>query len=222
MTKKLRVIITGSTGMVGEGVLHECLQHPDVEKVLVINRKPCGYTHPKLKEVIHANFFNLQPIADDLKGYNACMFCAGISSVGKTEEEYYHFTYNMTMSVAQVLVDLNPDMVFCYVSGASTDSTEKGRVNWARVKGKTENDLMKLSFKEVYNFRPGFMMPTPGLRNVQKLYTYLAWLYPVLKVVAPNSVSTLREQALAMINAPLKGYDKQILEVPDIKKLAAK
>lgn len=222
MTKKIRVIITGATGMVGEGVLHECLQHPDVEKVLVINRKPCGYTHPKLKEIIHANFFNLQPIAYDLTGYNACLFCAGISSAGKTKEEYYHFTYNMTMHVAEVLVEQNPDMVFCYVSGAGTDSTEKGRLNWARVKGKTENDLMKLPFKEVYAFRPGFMLPTPGLINVNKYYKYLNWLFPILKLVIPNSVSTLRQQALAMINAPLRGYDKQILEVPDIKKLATK
>jgi uncharacterized protein YbjT (DUF2867 family) len=222
MTKKLRAIITGSTGMVGEGVLIECLNHPDVEKVLVINRKPCGYTHPKLKEIIHANFFNLQPIADQLTGYNACFFCAGITSVGKSKEEYYHFTYNMTMAVAQVLVDANPDMVFCYVSGASTDSTEHGSLAWARVKGKTENDLMKMSFKEVYNFRPGFMLPTKGMKYAQPFYKYINWLFPVLKMVAPNSVSTLQEQALAMINAPLKGYDKQILEVPDIKKLAAK
>ena len=144
---KIKAIITGVTGMVGEGVLHECLLHPDVESVLVINRKPCGVKHEKLKEIIHKDFFDLSSIEDQLAGYNACYFCAGVSSVGKKEDEYRRFTYDLTLNFANTLLKFNPDMTFCYVSGVGTDSTEKGRSMWARVKGKTENDLLKLPFK---------------------------------------------------------------------------
>ncbi len=143
---KIKAIITGVTGMVGEGVLHECLLHPDVESVLVINRKPCGVKHEKLKEIIHKDFFDLSSIEDQLSGYNACYFCAGVSSVGKKEDEYKRITYDLTLNFAKTLLKLNPDMTFCYVSGVGTDSTEKGRSMWARVKGKTENDLLKLRF----------------------------------------------------------------------------
>src|SRR5450759_1641309 len=141
---KIRTIITGATGMVGEGVLKETLLHPDVEKVLVINRKSCGITHPKLTEILHPDFYDISPIADQLKNYNACFFCLGVSSVGLKEDAYYSLTYTLTMHVAEILAKQNPDMTFCYISGAGTDATEKGRMNWARVKGKTENDLMKL------------------------------------------------------------------------------
>src|SRR5580704_15421272 len=163
MNKSVNAIITGATGMVGEGVLHECLLHPQVESVLVINRKPCGVVHPKLKEIIHNNFFDLSSIKDQLTGYNACFFCLGVSSVGMKEPEYYKLTYTLTLGFAETLARLNPDMVFEYISGAATDSTEKGRSMWARVKGKTENELAKLPFKKEYNFRPGYMHPTPGL-----------------------------------------------------------
>ncbi len=139
---KIRVVITGATGMVGEGVLHECIMHPDVEHILVINRKPCGVTHPKLNEIIHANFFDLSPIAEYLINYNACFFCLGVSSVGMKEPEYYHLTYELTMHVAETLSMHNQGMVFTYVSGSGTDTTEKGKLMWARVKGKTENDLI--------------------------------------------------------------------------------
>ena len=219
---KIKVIITGATGMVGEGVMHECLLHPLVESVLVINRKPGGMVHDKLKEIIHADFFDINPIADQLKGYDACFFCAGVTSVGKSEEEYYKLTYTLTLNFAKVLVEANPDRIFEYVSGASTDSTEKGKAMWARVKGKTENDLAKLPFKKVYNFRPGYMHPTPGLKNVNKYYKWITWLYPIVKAIAPNYVSTLKDMGLAMINAALYGYDKQILEVKDINALAKK
>ncbi|MGN6638785.1 MAG: NAD-dependent epimerase/dehydratase family protein, partial [Mucilaginibacter sp.] len=171
--KKIRAIVTGATGMVGEGVLHECLQHPQVDSVLIINRKPSGVSHSKLKEIIHKDFLDISAIEDQLSGYNACYFCLGVSSVGMKEPEYYRLTYTLTMNVAQTLSRLNPDMVFCYVSGASTDSTEKGRMMWARVKGKTENDLMKLPFKEVFAFRPGYMHPTPGLKNAISFYKYI-------------------------------------------------
>lgn len=218
--KKIRAILTGATGMVGEGVLHECLQHPQVEEVLVIGRKPCGVSHPKLKEIIHKDFFDITGIEDQLSGYNACYFCLGVSSVGMKEPEYYKLTYTLTMNVAQALSRLNPDMVFCYISGAGTDSTEKGRSMWARVKGKTENDLMKLPFKEVYAFRPGYMHPTPGLKNTLSFYKYIGWLYPFFRKFFPNTASTLAELGQAMINVTLYGYDKKILEVKDIVALA--
>ena len=213
---KIRTIITGATGMVGEGVLHECLQHEDVEAVLVINRKPCGIIHPKLKEVIHTDFFNLSSIEQQLANYNACFFCLGVSSVGLKEPEYTRLTYTLTMNFAETVLKQNPGMTFCYISGASTDSTEKGRMMWARVKGKTENDLMKLPFKQVYNFRPGVIEPTKGLKNTLVYYKYLGWLIPIIKLAAPNYITSLNQIGLAMINAAIKGYEKQVLEVKDI------
>lgn len=220
MSKKIRAIVTGATGMVGEGVLHECLQHPEVESVLVIGRKSCGVTHPKLKEIVHSNFLDLSPIEDQLIGYNACLFCLGVSSVGMKEPEYYQLTYTLTLHVAQTLSKVNPNMTFCYVSGSGTDSTEKGRSMWARVKGKTENDLMKLPFKAVYNFRPGYMQPTKGLKNTLPYYKYVDWMYPFWRFAFPGFVSTLSELGLAMINVSIYGYNKQILTVKDIVTLA--
>jgi len=213
---KIKVIITGATGMVGEGVLHECLLHPDVESVLAINRKPCGVKHEKLNEIIHKNLFDLSSIEDQLTGYNACYFCAGLSSVGKNEDEYKLITYDLTMHFANTLVKLNPDMIFCYVSGVGTDSTEKGRSMWARVKGKTENDLLKLPFKSAYMFRPGYIQPTKGLKNTYKAYKLFAPFYPILKLIFPKYVTTLGEIGLAMINVTLYGSSKQILECRDI------
>jgi uncharacterized protein YbjT (DUF2867 family) len=220
MDTKIRVIVTGATGMVGEGVLHECLLHRQVEAVLVINRKPCGVVHPKLKEIIHPDFFDLSATEDQLSGYNACYFCLGVSSVGMKEPEYYKLTYTLTLNVAQTLSRLNPDMTFCYVSGAGTDSTEKGRSMWARVKGKTENDLMKLPLKQVFNFRPGFMKATEGQKNVLPLYKYIGWLYPVLRRFFPGTVSTLAEVGQAMVGVTRFGYEKQVLEVRDIVAVA--
>lgn len=217
---KLKAIVTGATGMVGEGVMYECLQHTDVEEVLVLTRKPTGYSHPKLKEIIHADFYDITPIQEKLKGYNACFFCLGVSSVGMKEEEYYQKTYVLTMHVAKILSAQNPEMTFCYVSGASTDSTEKGSQMWARVKGKTENDLMKLPFKKVYNFRPGIMTPTKGLKNTLSFYKWLGWLIPIIKLFKPDWISSLKEVGTAMINTVRVGYEKQILEVRDIKILA--
>lgn len=220
---KLKVIITGATGMIGEGVLHECLQHPEVEKVLVISRKSCGYLHPKLTEIIHANFHDFSSISDSLEGYNACYFCLGVTSVGKSEAEYTKLTYNLTLGFATILASLNPDMTFCYISGANTDSTETGRSMWARVKGKTENDLMKLPFKQVYNFRPGGIEPFLPLKPTQtyyKTYKYLGWLFALMKVIAPSYVIKLKDLAAAMINASLIGYSQNILEMKDMKLLA--
>jgi hypothetical protein len=216
----IRVIITGTTGMVGEGVLHECLQHPEIGSILVINRKPCGVTHPKLKEIIHPDFFDLSAIGNQLTGYYACFFCAGVSSVGMKEPEYYKLTYTMTMHVAETLSRMNSEMIFCYVSGAGTDSSEKGRMMWARVKGKTENDLMKLPFKKVYAFRPAFMLPTKGLKHVPSTYKYIIWIYPVVRLLFPKFFGTLKEVGRAMINVTIKGYTKQVLELKDIRVLA--
>lgn len=216
----MKIIVTGATGMVGEGVLYECLQHPDVEAILVLGRRSCGIAHPKLKEIIHANFHDLSAIEKELSGYDACFFCLGVSSVGMKEPEYTHLTCNLTIHVASTLVKLNTAMTFCYISGAGTDSSEKGRLMWARVKGKTENDLMKLPFRQVYNFRPGIIEPTKGLKNTLSFYKYFLWLLPVIKLLAPGSVSSLKNIGLAMIHAVTTGYEKQILEVKDINTLA--
>jgi hypothetical protein len=222
---KIRAIITGATGMVGEGVLHECLQNKNIENVLVIGRKSCGYNHPKLKEIIHADFFDISSISEHLKGYNASYFCLGVSSVGRKEPDYNKFTYTLTMNFATVLSNLNPDMTFCYISGAGTDSSENGRVMWARVKGRTENDLMKLPFKNVFNFRPAFIrtsLPVKPTMTYYKTYKYASWIFPVLKLIAPSYVTSLKDLALAMINSSMSGYTKNILEVKDINFLAKK
>ena len=204
---KIKAIITGATGMVGEGVLHECLNHPDVESVLVINRRSCGVKYDKLKEIIHKDFFYLTPIESQMAGYNACFFCAGVTSIGKKEDEYRHLTYDMTMNFAQTLIKVggekSREITFCYVSGMDTDSTENGKRMWARVKGKTENDLMKLPFKNAYMFRPGYIQPIKGLKNTYTVYKFLAPFYPILKSIFPKYTVTLKELGLAMINVAL-------------------
>jgi len=219
---KIKAILTGATGMVGEGVLHECLQHEDVEEVLIVTRRPSGITHAKLKEIVHPEFQYLTSIENKLTGYNACFFCLGVSSVGMKEAEYYKHTYLLTMNFATTLINKNPAMTFCYISGAGTDSTEKGRLMWGRVKGKTENDLMKLPFKAVYNFRPGIIQPTKGLKNTLSFYKYLGWLIPIIRMFSPKSIVRLKELGLAMINAATKGYEKSIIEVKDILVLSKK
>lgn len=217
---KIRAIVTGATGMVGEGVLHECLLHPDVEHVLVLTRKPTGIVNPKVEEVIHHNFYDLSTIENRLSGYNACFFCSGVSSIGLKEAEYTRLTYDLTMQVAKTLARLNPEMTFCYVSGKGTDSIQKGKMMWARVKGRTENDIMKLPFRNSYMFRPGFMKATAGMKNMPKIYGYFAWMYPVLRLLFPNSACTLKEVGIAMINTINKGPAKRVLEVKDIVELS--
>ncbi len=217
---KLKAIITGTTGMVGEGVMHECLNHPDVEEVLIINRRKSGFQHPKLKEIIHNNFYDFTDIENDLVGYNACFFCLGTTSVGKKEDEYTKITFDITKALADLLVKLNTDMTFCYISGAGTDSTEKGRSMWARVKGRTENYILKLGFRQAFAFRPGIIVPTKGLRNTLSFYKYLFFLLPVVKLIFPKYICSLKEIGLAMINSVNKGYDKNVLEVEDIKNMS--
>ena len=217
----IKVILTGATGMVGEGVLLVCLEHPQVEQVLMVNRRPSALRHAKLKECIVKDFFHLEEAEDQLKGYDACFYCAGISSVGMNEADYTRVTYDAPMDFAQTLVGLNPDMIFVHVSGGHTDSSEQGKVMWARVKGRAENALMRLPFKGVYNFRPGFMNPVAGQRNIKPLFKILIpVLYPLFKIFIPGMTLQMREVGEAMINAVLKGYSKQVLEVTDIRELA--
>ena len=220
---KIKVIITGATGMIGEGVLHECLNHQNIEEVLVVTRKATGYKHCKLTEIVHDDFSNFNSIREKLTGYDACYFCLGVSSVGMNEEKYTRLTYDLTLSFANVLADQNLGMTFCYISGAGTDSSESGRSMWARVKGRTENDLMKLPFKKVYNLRPGGIEPFLPLRPTQsyyKTYKYLKVIFVVMKWIAPGLIISLKDLAAAMINASLIGYPKQILEIKDMKQLA--
>ncbi len=205
--------------MVGEGVMLECLENPAVDEVLLVSRRPYGASYPKLKECIAPDFMNLSAVADQLRGYDACFFCAGVSSVRKNEAEYTRLTYDLTLNFAQTLANLNPGMVFVYVSGAMTDSSEKGRVMWARVKGRTENALTRCGFRGVYNFRPGMMRAMRGQKNLPGLYKALGWLFPIMRAVTPNQVSTLRDVGRAMIRCVTQGYPKPILEVRDINVL---
>jgi hypothetical protein len=215
---KINAIITGASGMVGEGVLYECLQHKDVEKILVIGRRSCGYSHPKLKEIVHADMYNLSSTEDQLEDYNACFFCLGMSSVGVKEPEFTKVTYNLTMHFATTLSKLNPEMTFCYISGRGTN--ENGKMMWQRVKGKTESDLLKLPFRQAYNFRPGIIKPTKGLKNVLSLYKWMGWMLPIINTISPGSVVTLKQIGDAMINVTQRGYEKKILEVKDIISLS--
>lgn len=219
---KLKIIITGATGMVGEGVLLACLKHPDVESILVINRKHLPIQNPKLKEIIHSDFYNLNPIADQMKGYNACFFNLGVTSIGKNEEEYSHLTYDLTLHMASTLAAINTNMTFCYVSGSGTDSSETGKTMWARVKGKTENAILALPFKAAFMFRPGFLKPTIGQQNVLKAYKYFGWLYPSIRLFFPKFATTIEELGNAMINVAQNGYSKPFIEVKDILILSKK
>lgn len=213
----MKVIITGATGMVGEGVLLECLQNPAVTKILMVNRKPSPLKHPKLEELIVPDFMKLEQQAQSLGGYDACFYCAGISSVGLNEADYTRITYDTTLAFAEVLAAIHPDMVFTFVSGGHTDSSEKGRIMWARVKGKTENALMRLPFKGEYNFRPGFMKPFKEQKNIKTFFKIIIPLFPIL---FPKKSLTMQQIGQAMINAVQRGYPKSILEIEDIKEFA--
>lgn len=212
------VIITGATGMVGEGVLMRCLESKEIDTLLVINRKPCGYTHPKLKEIIHADFFDFSAIESQLSGYHACFFCLGISSVGVDGDVYYKMTYTLTMHVAETLSRLNNEMTFCYISGGGTN--ENGRLKWAQVKGKTENDLTRLPFYQVFNFRPGFIKPLPGQKYAHKFYKYINWLFPIGRAVYPGGFCTMAELSDAMIHTLKQHNQRRVLEGKDIIALA--
>jgi uncharacterized protein YbjT (DUF2867 family) len=216
---KIKAIIFGSTGMVGEGVLHMALGHSDVESVLVIGRRSCEVKHPKLKELLHDNFYDYSAIKGQLAGYNACFFCLGVSSLGMSEKDYTRVTFDLTLEAAKTLSRLNPDMTFCYVSGAGTDSTEKGGIMWARVKGRLENRLKELPFRSVYLFRPGFIKPIKDLRHAHAISKAIGMMYPLLKVISPKYVCTLEEVGLAMIQVARAGPSRQIIENKDIVRL---
>jgi hypothetical protein len=215
-----QLIITGATGMVGEGVLHEAINSPFVNQILVVNRKPCGVNHPKVKEYLLTDFMKPEDMRDAIKGYNACLFCLGVSSVGMKPDEYKLKTYDLTLGFAKVLHEENPNMSFSYISGAGTDSTEQGRIAWARVKGKTENDLAKLGFGDYYSFRPAMIRPTPGLKNALSFYKYIDWIFPILKWLAPHTACTLQELGHAMLETAIFGSPTKTVEGNDILGLA--
>lgn len=218
----MKVIITGTSGMVGEGVLHECINDSKIDKILIINRKSIYYYHPKVEELLLPDFFNIGNTLSQIKDYDACFFCLGVSSLGMDKQEYYKLTYTLTMNFVTAIAQQNPTLTFCYISGAGTDSSEKGRLAWARVKGKTENDLMKLDFKSVYGVRPGYLQPIKGMKNTHPYYAYIKWIYPLWSLLAPNTVNTLSQLGKAMINLAKKGYSKKIVGIADINKLAKK
>jgi len=220
VTQKLRIIIFGATGMVGEGVLHEALHHERVGKVLLINRRPSGVTHEKVQEVLVRDLRHLWELGEGLAGYDACYFCAGVSSIGMEEDAYRRITYDLTMHAASTLLHHNPNLIFTYVSGLGTDSSEQGRSMWARVKGRTENHLLRFPFKAAYMFRPGFIQPIDGLTHTYTMYKVLGPVIPLLRRLFPSSVVSLSDIGRAMINVTLRGYPKRILDCKDITSAA--
>jgi uncharacterized protein YbjT (DUF2867 family) len=225
-TKTMKAIIFGATGMIGKGVLLECLDHAEVAEVLSIGRSRIELSHAKLRQIEHRDFLDFSAIASELQGYDACFFCLGISAAGMQEAEYKRITYDFAMTAAHTLVKINPEMTFTYVSGQGTDSTEKGRMMWARIKGKLENDLLALGFQNPVMFRPGAIIPRRGIksrtRSYQFMYDYFGWLLKAIEKVSPNSVTDTTKIGLAMINAHLIGVEKRILSPRDINLLAAK
>ena len=219
----MKVILFGATGMVGQGVLRECLLDGGVESVLVVGRSPTGQRHAKLREIVHDDFLDYSAIESELAGFDACFFCLGVSSVGMNEERYRHLTYDITLAAARTLARLNPQMVFVYVTGRGTDSTEKGSLMWARVKGKTENDLLELPFKAAYMFRPAGIQPLHGIRSktawVQAIYVGAAPLLSLLNRVAPKYMTTTEQVGRAMIKVARDGFPRPVLESEDINKL---
>jgi uncharacterized protein YbjT (DUF2867 family) len=219
----MKVLIFGASGMVGQGALLQSLAAPDVSQVTVVGRVRLERIHPKLQQSVCADLMNLRPIEETLRGFDACFFCVGVSSAGMTEDAYRHLTYDITMSVASTLSRLNPEMTFVYVSGAGTDSTELGRTMWARVKGKTENDLRKLPFARVCLFRPGIIQPLDGIHSKTESYRLFYSLakpfLPLAHALFPRHVLTTAEVGEAMINAARRGAGG-VLEVADIASLA--
>jgi uncharacterized protein YbjT (DUF2867 family) len=216
----MNIIIFGATGMVGQGALRECLLDPGVNRVLVVGRNSINRQHEKLREIIVPDVTDLSGIESELKDYDACLFCLGVSSAGMSEERYTKLTYDLTLAVARTLARLNPGMTFIYVSGTGTDSTEKGKMMWARVKGKTENDLLKLPFKAAYMFRPGIIIPLHGIKSSTRwtrvAYTIATPILPILKALMPSRITNTEQIGKAMVTVARNGYPKPVLEMEDI------
>ena len=221
----MKVILFGATGMVGQGALRECLLDPGVTEVLIVGRTATGRTHAKIRELVHKDLYDLSPIAPQLAGYDACFFCLGVSSVGMSESDYTKVTHDLTLAVAQVLAQQNPQMVFLYISGTGTDSTERGETMWARVKGRTENELLREPFRAAYMLRPGYIQPMHGVKSKTPLYrvfyVVLSWLYPVIRLVARKYAITTEDLGRAMIKIAKSGAPKRVLENSDIEALAS-
>jgi len=220
----MNVALFGASGMVGAGALLECLADPRVESVLVVTRTATGRTHPKIREVLHPDFFDYTTLQTAFASCDACFFCLGVSAIGMSEAAYSHLTYELTVAAATTMVAANPKMTFCYISGVGTDSTEHGRTMWARVKGKTENALLALPFKAAFMFRPGYIQPVEGVRSktgwYQAVYNVLAPTYPLLRRLFPGSVTTTASLGRALIRVAASGYPKSILHARDINLLA--
>lgn len=221
----MKVILFGATGMVGQGVLRECLLAPEVEQVLAIGRSATGQSHAKLREQVHGDLTNFAPIASELAGYDACFFCLGVSSAGMNENAYRHVTYDFTLAAAEVLAQENPGMTFLYISGAGTDSSEKGRSMWARVKGQTENALLRLPFRAAYMLRPAIIQPLHGIKSkttlYRALYSVTGVLFPLVKKLFPRYVTTTEQLGRAMIAIARDGAPKAILDSADIVAIGA-
>jgi len=217
-------LLFGATGMVGRGALLECLKDDRVRSVLVVGRTSCGVEHPKVREIIHRDFFDYASIQSEFSGCDACFFCLGVSSAGMKEPEYRHLTYDLTIAAATAIAAVNTRLTFCYVSGTGTDSTERGRTMWARVKGKTENALLRLPFKAAFMFRPGYIQPMDGIKSktriYQSLYVVVKPLYPLLRRIFPRYVTTTRSVGRALIAVAVRGYPERVLESEDINGLA--
>jgi uncharacterized protein YbjT (DUF2867 family) len=216
----MNVLILGATGMVGQGVMRECLLDDGVARVVTLGRHATGNAHPKVREIVHADLFHLQPIEQELSGLDACFYCLGATAAGKSEGEYAHINHDMTLAVAETLARIDPDMTFEYVSGKGTDSTERGRTMWARVKGRTENALLRLPFKAAYMLRPGIILPMHGIKSKTTLYrvgyTLMTPLYPALRAFFPRSITTTEHLGRVMLRLARSGYSKPVLESADI------
>jgi uncharacterized protein YbjT (DUF2867 family) len=216
----MNVLLFGATGMVGQGVLRECLLDPEVRLVTTVGRTACGVIDAKLCDKVHADLWNYADMEADLSGFDACFFCLGVSSVGLSESQYAHITYDITMAAAETLVRLNPRMTFLFISGVGTDSSEKGRTMWSRIKGKTENALMRLPFKASYMLRPGIIQPLHGIQSktvlYRKIYPILGPVIPFFRKIFPGQITTTEELGRVMIAVAQHGASKQILESPDI------
>ncbi len=215
----MKAILFGSTGMIGQGVLQECLKDSGIESLLVVNRNSCRVNHPKLKEILLNDFDKIASISNELSGYDACFYCLGVTSVGLSEAEYHKNTFELTTKIAETVLNANKELTFCYISGANTDSTEKGKTMWARVKGKTENALLKMPFKSAYMFRPGYIQPMNGIKSKTKLYKVMYAIFKPLYFLLKNAesiVTTTEILGKSMIIAAGNGYEKKILESIDI------